>query len=239
MFAIDYAHENQLLASLPDDELQQMAPHLEWVDLPLGKVIHESGMQRKFVYFPTSAIVSLLYTTEGGASSEIAVVGREGAVGICVFLGGSSMPIRDEVCSAGIGLRLRADAVNAAFERSGRVKYLMLCYTQALLTQISHTAMCNRYHSVDQLLCRWLLQSLDRQHGNELLMTQELIANMLGVRREGVTEAALRLQAAGIIDYARGHIWVLDRDGLEARACDCYRVVKREYDRLLPSVQTA
>ncbi|MCQ9377546.1 Crp/Fnr family transcriptional regulator [Methyloversatilis sp. XJ19-49] len=239
MFALDYVHENQLLASLPDEELQLLSPHLDWVDLPLGKVIHESGMQRKFVYFPTSAIVSLLYTTEGGASSEIAVVGREGAVGICVFLGGASMPIRDEVCSAGSGYRLRADAVNAAFERSGRVQYLMLCYTQALLTQISHTAMCNRYHSVDQLLCRWLLQSLDRQHGNELLMTQELIANMLGVRREGVTEAALRLQAAGIIHYARGHIWVLDRAGLEAHACDCYRVVKREYDRLLPAVQAA
>jgi CRP-like cAMP-binding protein len=239
MFALDYAHENQLLASLPDEELQLLTPHLEWVDLPLGKVIHESGMQRKFVYFPTSAIVSLLYMTEGGASSEIAVVGREGAVGICVFLGGASMPIRDEVCSAGSGYRLRAEAVNAAFERSGRVQYLMLCYTQALLTQISHTAMCNRYHSVDQLLCRWLLQSLDRQHGNELLMTQELIANMLGVRREGVTEAALSLQAAGIIHYARGHIWVLDRAGLEARACDCYRVVKREYDRLLPAVQAA
>lgn len=239
MFALDYAHENQLLASLPDEELQLLTPYLEWVDLPMGKVIHESGMQRKFVYFPTSAIVSLLYTTEGGASSEIAVVGREGAVGICVFLGGESMPIRDEVCSAGSGYRLRADAVNAAFERSDRVQYRMLCYTQALLTQISHTAMCNRYHSVDQLLCRWLLQSLDRQHGNELLMTQELIANMLGVRREGVTEAALRLQAAGIIHYARGHIWVLDRAGLEARACDCYRVVKREYDRLLPAVQAA
>ncbi|MFH1813018.1 MAG: Crp/Fnr family transcriptional regulator [Pseudomonadota bacterium] len=239
MFALDYAHKNQLLASLPDKELRLLLPQLELVDLPSGKVIHESGVPPEFAYFPTSAIVSLVYTTEGGASSEIAMVGPEGAVGICIFMGGTSMPIRAEVCSAGMGYRLRAHAVKAAFERSDRVKYLMLCYTQALLTQISHTAVCNRHHSVDQLFCRWLLQSLDRQTGNELLMTQELIANMLGVRREGITEAALRLQAAGIIRYARGHIWVLDRAGLEARSCDCYRVVKREYDRLLPAVEAA
>jgi CRP-like cAMP-binding protein len=239
MLPFGHLHENQLLASLPEKELQLLLPQLELVDLPLGKVIHESGMPREFAYFPTSAIVSLVFTTEGGASSEIALVGPEGAVGICIFMGGTSMPIRAEACSAGMGYQLRAAAVKAAFERSDRVKHLMLCYTQALLTQISHTAVCNRHHSVDQLFCRWLLQSLDRQTGNELLMTQELIANMLGVRREGVTEAALRLQASGIIHYARGHIWVLDRAGLEARACDCYRVVKREYDRLLPAVQAA
>lgn len=239
MFALDHAHQNQLLASLPDEELRLLLPQLELVDLSLGEVLHESGLPRQFAYFPTSAIVTLLYTTVSGVSSEIALVGSEGAVGICIFMGGMSMPIRAEVCSAGMSYRLRADAIHAAFERSGRVKYLMLRYTQALLTQISHTAVCNRHHSVDQLLCRWLLQSLDRQPGNELAMTHELIANMLGVRREGVTEAALKLQAAGIIRYARGHIWVLDRAGLEHRACDCYRVVKREYDRLMSAVEAA
>lgn len=239
MFAFDNAHQNQLLAALPEEELQRLLPQLELVDLRLGKVLHESGLPRQFAYFPTSAIVSLIYTTVNGVSSEIAVVGPEGAVDICIFMSGTSMPLRAEVCCAGMGYRLRAEAIHAAFERSARVKYLMLRYTQALLTQISQTAVCNRHHSVDQLLCRWLLRSLDRRPGNELAMTHELIANMLGVRREGVTEAALKLQAAGIIRYARGHIWVLDRAGLERRACDCYRVVKQEYDRLLPAVEAA
>ncbi|MDZ4283554.1 MAG: Crp/Fnr family transcriptional regulator [Hydrogenophaga sp.] len=226
--------QNQLLASLPEAEWERWKPQLELVDLPLGKVLHESGGTMTHVYFPTNAIVSLLYVLENGASAEIAVVGHEGVVGIAVFMGGGSTPSRAVVQSAGMGYRLRADGIKLEFERAGPVMHLMLRYTQALITQMSQTAVCNRHHSLDQQLCRWLLLSLDRLPGNELVMTQELIANMLGVRREGVTEAALKLQAAGLIRYARGHISVLDRPGLEHRTCECYRVVKKEYDRLLP-----
>jgi CRP-like cAMP-binding protein len=186
------------------------------------------------VYFPTTAIVSLLYVMEDGASAEIAVVGHEGVVGIALFMGGGSTPSRAVVQSAGLGYRLAAQAVKDEFERAGPVMHLFLRYTQALITQMAQTAVCNRHHTLDKQLCRWLLLSLDRLQGHELVMTQELIANMLGVRREGVTEAALKLQAAGLIRYARGHITVLDRPALEARTCECYSVVKSEYDRLLP-----
>ncbi|MBA4281875.1 MAG: Crp/Fnr family transcriptional regulator [Ralstonia sp.] len=219
---------------MPEAEWERWKPQLELVDLPLGKVLYESGGVMTHVYFPTSAIVSLLYVLENGASAEIAVVGHEGVVGIALFMGGGSTPSRAVVQSAGMGYRLRAEAIRSEFERAGPVMHLMLRYTQALITQMSQTAVCNRHHSLDQQLCRWLLLSLDRLPGNELVMTQELIANMLGVRREGVTEAALKLQAAGLIRYARGHISVLDRPGLEHRTCECYRVVKMEYDRLLP-----
>jgi CRP-like cAMP-binding protein len=197
--------------------------------------LYESGSEMSHVFFPTSAIVSLLYVLESGASAEIAVVGFEGVVGVSIFMGGGSTPSRAVVQSAGKGFRLRSDAVKAEFERSGPVMHLMLRYTQALITQMTQTAVCNRHHSLDQQLCRWLLLSLDRLPGSELIMTQELIANMLGVRREGVTEAALNLQKARLISYARGHISVLDRPGLEQRTCECYAVVKKECDRLLPN----
>ena len=227
-------HCNQLLASLPDTEWSRWQPHLELVDLPLGKVIYESGAVQRYVYFPTNAIVSLLYVLEDGASAEIAVVGMEGLVGVSLFMGGGSTPSRAVVQSAGHGFRLSSQIMKEEFNRSSPVMHLMLRYTQALITQMSQTAVCNRHHSLDQQLCRWLLLSLDRLRGSELVMTQELIANMLGVRREGVTEAALKLQGAGLIRYARGHISVLDRPGLEKRTCECYEVVKKEYDRLLP-----
>lgn len=227
--------QNQLLAALPATEWQRWQSLLEWVDLPLGQVIYESGRTLSHVYFPTAAIVSLLYVMEDGASAEIAVVGNEGLVGISLFMGGESTPSRAVVQSAGGAWRLPARAVKADFERAGPVMHLLLRYTQALITQMSQTAVCNRHHSLDQQLCRWLLLSLDRIEGSELTMTQELIANMLGVRREGVTEAALQLQKQGLIRYARGRIAVLDRPGLEARTCECYAVVKKEYDRLLPS----
>ncbi len=233
----DNPRQNQLLASLPEAEWLRWQPQLELVDLPLSKVLYESGVPLQFVYFPTNAIVSLLYVLENGSSAEIAVVGHEGVVGISIFMGGGSTPSRAVVQSAGTGYRLRADTIKGEFEHSGPVMHLMLRYTQALITQMSQTAVCNRHHSMDQQLCRWLLLSLDRLRGNELVMTQELIANMLGVRREGVTEAALKLQAAGLIRYARGHISVLDRPGLEHRTCECYRVVKNEYDRLLPALE--
>ena len=233
----DTSRQNELLACLPDAEWQRWRPQLEMVDLPLGKVLYESGAPLSHVYFPTNAIVSLLYVLENGASAEIAVVGHEGVVGISIFMGGGSTPNRAVVQSAGMGYRLRADAIKAEFERSSPVMHLMLRYTQALITQMSQTAVCNRHHSLDQQLCRWLLLSLDRLPGNELVMTQELISNMLGVRREGVTEAALKLQGAGIIRYSRGRIKVLDRPKLEERTCECYRVVKREYDRLLPDLE--
>lgn len=227
---------NQLLASLPDDEWARWRPQLELVDLPLGKVLYESGAVQRFVYFPTDAIVSLLYVLEDGASAEIAVVGVEGVVGVSLFMGGGSTPSRAVVQSAGHGFRMSSAMMKEEFNRSGPVMHLMLRYTQALLTQMSQTAVCNRHHSLDQQLCRWLLLSLDRLRGSELVMTQELIANMLGVRREGVTEAALKLQRAGLISYARGRISVLDRPGLERRTCECYEVVKKEYDRLLPQI---
>ncbi|CAM8661458.1 Crp cAMP-binding proteins - catabolite gene activator and regulatory subunit of cAMP-dependent protein kinases [Comamonadaceae bacterium] len=225
---------NQLLAALPDADWARWEPHLELIELPLGKVLYESGAPQRHVYFPTSAIVSLLYVLEDGASAEIAVVGLEGVVGISLFMGGGSTPSRVVVQSAGQGFRLSAQVMKEEFNRSGPVMHLMLRYTQALITQMSQTAVCNRHHSLDKQLCRWLLLSLDRLRGSELVMTQELIANMLGVRREGVTEAALKLQRAGLIRYARGHISVLDRAGLEDRTCECYSVVKKEYDRLLP-----
>lgn len=226
--------QNQLLAALPEPDLQRWLTFLEPVELALGQVLYESGAAMPHVYFPTSAIVSLLYVLEDGASAEIAVVGFEGLVGISIFMGGGSTPSRAVVQSAGSGYRLRAEVIKQEFERSGPVMHLMLRYTQALITQMAQTAVCNRHHSLDQQLCRWLLLSLDRLQSNQLVMTQELIANMLGVRREGVTEAALKLQRAGLISYARGHINVLDRPGLERRTCECYEVVKKEYDRLLP-----
>ena len=226
---------NSLLASLPAPEWLRIAPLLEPVDLPLGKVLNESGCKMSHVYFPINAIVSLLYVLESGASAEIAVVGNEGVVGIALFMGGETTPSRAVVQSAGKGYRLRAADIKEEFSRSGPVLRLLLRYTQALITQMAQTAVCNRHHSLDQQLCRWLLLSLDRLSGNELAMTQELIANMLGVRREGVTEAALKLQKLGMIQYARGRITVLDRAGLEGRTCECYAVVKQEYDRLLPN----
>ena len=228
--------QNWLLRALPDPEWKCWQPQLESVDLPLGLVLYESGRELSHVYFPTSAIVSLLYVMENGASAEIAVVGPEGLVGISLFMGGGSTPSRALVQSAGQGFRLPASVLKAEFERSPPVMHLLLRYTQALITQMSQTAVCNRHHTLDQQLCRWLLLSLDRLKGDELVMTQELIANMLGVRREGVTEAALKLQQSGTIRYSRGHITVIDRPALEARTCECYGVVKREYDRLLPDI---
>ncbi|PXW94429.1 CRP-like cAMP-binding protein [Sphaerotilus hippei] len=228
------AISNQLLAALPPPERVRWQPRLEPVDLVLGQVLYESGVALGHVYFPTTAIVSLLYVMEDGASAEIAVVGHEGLVGISLFMGGESTPSRAVVQSAGQGYRLKAADLKEAFNRSGPVMHLLLRYTQALITQMAQTAVCNRHHTLDQQLCRWLLLSLDRLQGSELVMTQELIANMLGVRREGVTEAALKLQKLGLIRYARGRISVLDRPGLEDRTCECYAVVKKEYDRLLP-----
>lgn len=226
--------KNQLLAALPDVEWQRWLPQLESVELRLGQVLYESGDKLSHVYFPTTAIASLLYVMENGASAEIAVIGNEGIVGISLFMGGESTPSRAVVQSAGLGYRLTAQAMKDEFNRAGPVMHLLLRYTQALITQMTQTAVCNRHHSLDQQLCRWLLVSLDRLQGSELVMTQELIANMLGVRREGVTEAAHKLQEEGLIRYARGHISVLSRQGLEKRACECYAVVKKEYDRLLP-----
>ncbi len=225
---------NRLLAALPDAALKRWLPHLELIDLPLGYVLYESGKSEHHVYFPTSAIVSLLYVMENGDSAEIAVVGNEGIVGISLFMGGNSTPSRAVVQSGGKGYRLSAGLMKEEFDQSGPAMHLLLRYTQALITQMSQTAVCNRHHSLDQQLCRWLLLSLDRLPGNELVMTQELISNMLDVRREGVTEAALKVQKSGLISYARGRIKVLDRAGLEKRSCECYGVVKREYDRLLP-----
>ena len=227
---------NHLLAALPAPDRERWLPNLEIIDMPLGEVLYEAGGTLTHVYFPTTAIVSLLYVMANGASAEIAVVGNEGIVGISLFMGGESTPSRAVVQSAGKGFRLEAQPLKDEFNRGGPVLHLLLRYTQALITQMSQTAVCNRHHSLDQQLCRWLLLSLDRLSGNELVMTQELIANMLGVRREGVTEGALKLQQAGLIQYARGHITVLDRKGLEKRTCECYAVVKKEYDRLLPAL---
>ena len=225
---------NHLLSALPEQAYQQWAAQLEAVDMPLGRVLYESGDKLSHVYFPITSIVSLLYVLENGASAEIAMVGNEGIVGVSLFMGGNSTPNRAVVQSAGDGFRLPARALVQAFEQGGPVMHLLLLYTQALITQMAQTAVCNRHHNVDQQLCRWLLLSLDRLATNQLLMTQELIANMLGVRREGVTEAALALQKAGLIRYARGRITVVDRPALERRSCECYAVVKKEYDRLLP-----
>jgi len=228
--------QNHLLAALPAEDCARLLPHLELVQMPLGDALYESGMQMRHVYFPTTSIVSLLYVMEDGASAEIAVVGNEGIVGISLFMGGESTPSRAVVQSAGHAFRLRGQLVKDEFFRAGPTQRLLLRYTHALLTQMAQTAVCNRHHSLDQQLCRWLLLSLDRLPANELVMTQELIANMLGVRREGVTEAAGNLQKTGLIEYNRGRITVLDRAGLEARACECYAVVKKEFDRLLPEI---
>lgn len=228
--------DNHLLAVLPDDERQRWLPLLEHVNLPRGLALYESGRALTHVYFPTTAIVSLLFVLEDGGSTEIAGVGHEGVVGISLFMGGDSTPSRAVVQSAGRGYRLSAKVIKEAFNRSSAVMHLMLRYTQALITQMTQTAVCNRHHTLDKQLCRWLLLSMDRVQDNKLVMTQELIAGMLGVRREGVTEAALKLQAAGLIEYARGHIRILDRNGLEQRTCECYAVVKKEYDRLLPAM---
>jgi len=229
------ARQNHLLAALPGLEYERLVDDLELIPMPLGDVLYESGSQLGHVYFPTTSIVSLLYVMEDGASAEIAVVGNEGIIGIALFMGGETTPSRAVVQSAGFAYRLRGHLLKREFTRSAAMQHLLLRYTQALLTQMAQTAVCNRHHSVDQQLCRWLLLSLDRLESNELTMTQELIANMLGVRREGVTEAAGKLQDAGLIHYSRGRITVVDRPGLEAQACECYRVVKKEFDRLLPS----
>lgn len=226
---------NHLLAALPEGSYRELQPFLEAVQLPLGMVVYESGGTQGYVYFPTSSIVSLLYVLADGASAEIAVTGNEGLVGIALFMGGETTPSRAVVQSAGHGYRIRGAALKQLFESSGDLQHLLLRFTQALITQMTQTAVCNRHHAVDQQLCRWLLLMLDRLSSNEVLMTQELIANMLGVRREGVTEAAGKLQAEGLIEYRRGRITVLDRRQLEARVCECYAVVKREYDRLLPA----
>jgi CRP-like cAMP-binding protein len=226
---------NKLLAALPEEAFQRWLPDMEAVEMPLGMVLYEPGITLSHVYFPVTSIVSLLYVLESGASAEIAVVGNEGIVGISLFMGGESTPSRAVVQSAGQGYRLKSELMKIEFARAGPVLHLLLRYTQALITQMSQTAVCNRHHSLDQQLCRWLLLTLDRLSGTEIVMTQELIANMLGVRREGVTEGAMRLQQAGLIRYARGRISVLDRPGLEKRTCECYSVVKKEYDRLLPT----
>jgi CRP-like cAMP-binding protein len=230
----DGVPENRLIAALPCDVYERLEPRLELVPLALGEVIYEPNDALSHVYFPTTAIVSLLYTMENGTSAEIGVVGCDGVVGIAVFMGGDTTPNRAVVQSAGNAFRLPLDAFRDEFRRIGDLHRLLLLYTQALLTQMSQTAVCNRLHSVEQQLCRWLLLSHDRLASDELVMTQELIANMLGVRREGVSVAAHRLQSAGLIRYKRGHITIVDRSGLESRVCECYRVVKTECDRLLP-----
>lgn len=234
--SIHSPQQNHLLDALPDEDFQRIAPMLELVEMPLGQALYESGGHLKHVYFPTTSIVSLLYVLESGASAEIAVVGNEGILGISLFMGGETTPSRAVVQSAGYGYRLSAKQLKDEFNRAGHMMRLLLRYTQALITQMAQTAVCNRHHAVEQQLCRWLLLSLDRLAANEVNMTQELIANMLGVRREGVTEAAGKLQRDGIIEYARGHIKVINRPGLEKRVCECYQVVKTEFDRLLPEL---
>jgi CRP-like cAMP-binding protein len=226
--------QNHLLAALPPAIQQRLFPMLELFPLPLGKVLYESGDTMRYVYFPTDSIVSLLYVMESGASAEISVVGKDGIVGVSLFMGGESTSSRAVVQSAGSAYRLAGQKLKDEFNRHSELMQLLLRYTQSLITQMAQTAVCNRHHSIDQQLCRWLLLSLDRLPDNKLTMTQELIANMLGVRREGVTEAAGKLQKLGVIDYCRGHITVLDRSKLEALSCECYAVVKRESDRLLP-----
>jgi CRP-like cAMP-binding protein len=228
--------QNHLLAALPEQDYNRLQAHLEFLKMPLGWVLYESGAHLGYLYFPTTSIVSLLYVMETGASAEIAITGNEGLVGVALFMGGESTPGRAVVQSAGEGYRLKSNILKREFALFGQFAHLALRYTQALITQMAQTAVCNRHHSVDQQLCRWLLLSLDRLPSNELNMTQELIANMLGVRREGVTEAAVKLQAARLIRYHRGRISVLDRAGLEARSCECYQVVKRELHRLMPYV---
>lgn len=235
MFDSHTPRQNRLLAALPAAEFERMSSHLELVHLQLGEVLYESGDKLRHAYFPTNSIVSLLYVMENGSSAEIAVVGNEGMLGVALFMGGETRPNRAVVQSAGYAYRLLASLFHQESSQNRPLHQLLLRYIQALITQTSQTAACNRHHSVDQQLCRWLLLSLDRLNGSQLIMTQELIADMLGVRREAVTEAALKLQHAGLIHYARGHIIVLDRPGLEARVCECYQVVKKEFDRLLPA----
>jgi CRP-like cAMP-binding protein len=225
---------NKLLGALPTDIFLRLKPNLELVPLKLGASMYEAGGKQAYVYFPTNAIVSLLYVMKNGASAEIAVVGNEGLVGISLFMGGETTPSRAVVQSAGHAYRLRSKLLKREFEFGGALQHLLLRYTQALITQMAQTAVCNRHHSIEQQLCRWLLLSADRLPTNVLAMTQELIANMLGVRREGVTEAAGKLQDAGLIHYSRGRITIVDRPKLEKRVCECYAVVKREFDRLLP-----
>lgn len=232
--------QNQLLAALPLADYERIHANLELVWMPLGKVLHDSGDRLHYVYFPTSCIVSLLYVVENGGSAQVAVVGCEGMIGVALFMGGETMPNRAVVLSAGYAYRLSRRVLNHEFNRfggrrSGAFNHLLLRYTQALLTQMAQTAVCNRHHLVSQQLCRWLLLTIDRSPADELMLTHELIASMLGVRREGVTDAAGKLQACGIIQYNRGRIKVLDRPALEARACECYAVVRKEYDRLLPT----
>ena len=239
MTAPQSPRQNHLIDALSAAEYERLFPHLELVLMPLGDVLYESGDKLRYTYFPTTSIVSLLYILENGASTEVAVVGNEGMIGVALFMSGGTMPNRAVVVSGGYSYRLRAHLLMQEFDRfggrrSGTIHHLLLRYIQSLITQMTQTAACNRHHSVDQQLCRWLLLSLDRLAGNDLMMTQELIAIMLGVRREGVTEAAGKLQREGLIDYRRGHIRVLDRPGLEARVCECYQVVKTESDRLLP-----
>jgi len=226
--------QNHLLAALPKADYARLLPDLELIPMPLGWAVYESGGHMSYMYFPTTSLVSLLYVMEDGASAEIAITGNCGLVGISLFMGGETTPSRAVVQSAGNGYRIKSSVVRKEFALGGSLQHLALRYTQALITQMAQTAVCNRHHALDQQLCRWLLLSLDRLPGDELVMTQELIANMLGVRREGVTEAAGRLQADGLIQYNRGHIKVLDRPSLEKRVCECYAVVKKEYDRLLP-----
>lgn len=225
--------DNHILDALPDEERDRLFPYLSLVAMPLGKVLYESGETLKHIYFPTDSIVSLLYVMKDGASAEIAVVGNEGAIGVALFMGGETTPSRAIVQSAGSAFRLEGKRLKAEFGRHGQMLHVLLRYTQSLITQMAQTAVCNRHHSVNQQLCRWLLLSLDRLRSNELKMTQELIANMLGVRREGVTAAAGELQKAGVIRYSRGRITVIDRAKLEQLSCECYSVVKKESDRLL------
>jgi CRP-like cAMP-binding protein len=226
--------QNHVLSALPADEAARLFPQLRLVEMPLGMSVYESGDLQRYIYFPTNSIVSLLYVLKDGASAEIAVVGNEGAVGVSLFMGGETTPSRAIVQSAGFAYKLSSRDLKAEFDRHGHMLHLLLRYTQSLITQMAQTAVCNRHHSLDQQLCRWLLLSLDRLSGPRLNMTQELIANMLGVRREGVTTAAGKLQKLGVIRYSRGHITVIDRPRLEALSCECYAVVKQETDRLLP-----
>jgi CRP-like cAMP-binding protein len=233
--ATSHPEQNQILAALPAAERQRLFPHLKLVELPLANVLYESGDTLRHIYFPTDSIVSLLYVLADGASAEIAVVGKEGAIGVALFMGGETTPSRAIVQSAGYAYRLAGERLKEEFNRHGRMLHVLLRYTQSLITQMAQTAVCNRHHTVDQQLCRWLLLSLDRLPSNTLTMTQELIANMLGVRREGVTASAGELQKLGAIRYSRGKITVLDRPLLERLCCECYAVVKKETDRLLPT----
>jgi CRP-like cAMP-binding protein len=228
--------KNHLLAALPESAYRRIAPNLELAEMKLGQILSESGASLSHVYFPIDSIVSLLYVMQNGASAEIAIVGNEGVLGVSLFMGGETTPSRAVVQSEGFGYRLHSKYLKQEFNRAGPLMLLLLRYTQALITQMSQTAVCNRHHSVDQQLCRWLLLSIDRLTADKLTMTQELIANMLGVRREGVTESAGKLRDAGIISYSRGHIQVLDRPRLEKRVCECYGVVKAEFDRLLSDI---